>query len=264
MASPEKGNPAIKIFWTRLIQKIRFYIGRGKERALVLLLPLKLMKAAYIRCPRVLQVGSIYLLALLLAGGLYLWRSAGLRTINPYADKIKFVELEDDALPGLKDHNPDLKAPDQAAVAEPAVAGPETEPSGTLPQPLWPVQGKLLRKFDDNYLESLAPLDYVRRRKCKWIEIETAPGAEIGSIFTGTVEKIISTGYPGQALKIKHDNGLVAYYASLGEIRVAEGQRVECGEIIATVRQEEASPQAYLYLEIWQEGRRVDPLSALP
>ncbi len=264
MASPKKESLSIKIFWTKIIRKLRFYMGRGGRLATTLFFPLKLLKAGFKRWPRIIQIGSIYLFAVILAGAVYLWRSAQLRTINPYADKIKFIELEDENLRGLQEGDPELREPGEAVAVEPAITGPEVQPVEPLPQPVWPVQGKLIRKFDESYLESLAPLDYVRRRRCKWIEIETAPDAEICSIFNGSVEKIISTGYPGQALKIKHDNGLVAYYAALGEIRVVEGQRVHCGETIATVRQDDERSLAYLYLEIWQEGRRIDPLAILP
>lgn len=264
MASPKKESLSIKIFWTKIIQKYRYYIGKGRRLVPTLLILIKFLKAWFKRWPRIIQIGSIYLFALILASAVYLWRSAQLRTINPYADKMKFTELEDEGLAGLQDINPELKESGEVAAVEPAITGPEVQPAEPLPQPVWPVQGKLVRKFDDNYLESLAPLDYVRRRRCKWVEIEAAPGAEIGSIFTGSVEKIISTGYPGLALKIKHDNGLVAYYAALDEIRVAEGQRVYCGETIATIRQDDERSLAYLYLEIWQEGRRIDPLAILP
>ncbi len=264
MASPKKESRPIKIFWTKFTRKSYVLIKKIKGIVPVLLLPLKSLKDAYQQWPRLLQIGSIYLLALILAGAIYLWRSAQLRTINPYTDKIIFAEIEEGILPGMEGGNPVLKEPGDTAAVEPAITGPEVQPPEPLPQPVWPVQGKVLRKFDDSCLESLAPLDYVRRRKCKWIEIEAAPGAEIGSMLAGSVEKIIGAGYPGRALKIRHDNGLVAYYAAMDEIRVVEGQRVQCGENIGTVRQDDETALAYLYLEIWQEGRRIDPEAVLP
>ncbi len=258
---------SVKNFWTRFKQKGGFLLQKGKRYFSIVTLPFKLLKEKYQRWPRILQIGSLYLLVVILSGAVYLWRSAQLRTITPYIDdKFNFTELEDEELPENKDETVDQEPPGEPATEEPEADEPPPvkETEEPLPQTAWPLQGrKLLCGFGD-YLEEDHP--YYWGHISKWIEIESEPGEEVRSILNGTVEEIIERNYPGRALKIKHehDKDLVAYYAALDEISVVEGQTVKSGEFIATVRQGDEVNPAYLYLEMWQDGKRIDPLKVLP
>jgi len=177
------------------------------------------------------------------------------------------TDLEDGFLPekGAKGAVREQDDEDETATTGAGSGGekPQKDPAAPL-RVVWPAQGRVLREFGDPV--AAAHMDKKGRTysMCRWLEIETEPGAEIVAIMSGTVEKIISCGYPGKAVKIKHENGRVVYYAALDKIKVAAGETVGCGQAIATVRPGEKAGPAYLHLEIKEKGRSIDPRRVLP
>ncbi len=251
------------------MQKRRRNAGRANHYFSFLALPLNVLKVKYRRWPRVLQIVTIYLLVVVLSGAIYVWRSSQMRTINPY--KLKFTELEGD---NTSKNNEYL---DQENKGEPVIVEPDpnemegksAEPAPAVTDPragaIWPVQGKLLRKSGDPCLEVLASSNSTLRRICKWVEIEAEPGAEVCSISDGEILKINDTGKPyGKEMIIQHEGGFKVYYGALDQVYVTVKQRVTRGAVIATVKRNPGGEKSYLYLEILEDGRPVNPLDILP
>lgn len=272
MASQKK-DKASGMAGPKIMETGRLLIRKGERIFSILASPFRLLKKRYLRWPRVLQICSLYLFVLLLTGAIFIWRSAQLRTINPYIENLEMSDLGDSDL--LKDGKRSAWGRDhreqQEGESETAAAGagpgeilPREEPPARSPSVVWPVQGRVLREFGDPVAAVHADNKGQTFTRCRWLEIETKPGAEVVSIMSGTVERIISAGYPGEALKINHENGRVAYYAALDKIMVTVGERISFGQAIATVRAGEKAGPTYLYLEIKEEGRPVDPREILP
>lgn len=267
MASQRKANKWSKVLRAKCAGTARLLLYKGKRFFSILALPFRSLQKKYLRWPRVLQVCSLYLLVLMLTGAVFLWRSAQLKTINPYIENLKMTDLEDGFLPekGAKGAVREQDGEDETATTGAGSGGekPRKDPAAPL-RVVWPAQGRVLREFGDPV--AAAHMDKKGRTysMCRWLEIETEPGAEIVAIMSGTVEKIISSGYPGKAVKIKHENGRVVYYAALDKIKVAAGETVGCGQAIATVRPGEKAGPAYLHLEIREKGRSIDPRRVLP
>lgn len=264
MASKKIEKSSIKKFWAMVAQKGDLLLQKVKSFVSILALPLRYIKATYQRWPRVWQVCSLYLIVLIFAGAIFLWRSTQLRTINPYIEKINFTELEDENVPDKDD-----KIVEHGESSEPAAAGGT---AGAIPgdevtapasaQAVWPVKGReLIRKYGQPYEE--------RSWKCRiWktsesIEIKADSEEEVCAILGGTVKNIIEKGFPGKAVKIEHAGDIIVYYAALDKICVEEGQQVAAGDVIGTVVRGEKERPAYLYLEMKLEGRHIDPLEIL-
>jgi len=218
--------------------------------------------------PRLWRMGLLYLLVVLLTGSIYLWRTAQLRTINPYSEKINFGELKDEELPDKSSINVEQNRSEEPASAEPA--DPEEHAlANKAPEPPlgWPVEGRIvIFGYGNSTREVLARLDEaVKWSYSKGLGIKAASGEEVRSITGGKVKKINKRGKPyGKEVIIEHNNNLTVYYGALEQVHVEEGAQVAGGDPIATVKQNPEGKETYLYLEIEKNGRPVDPLDILP
>lgn len=216
--------------------------------------------------PRFWRIGFLYLLVVLLTGSIYLWRTAQLRTINPYIEKINFGELEDEDLP--KKRNRDVE---QNGISEPASTAP-ADPGETVtndiapPPPAWPVKNQgFVYRYREPCVQASARAEGFFYGWSNGIAIQASPGDKVCSISGGTVLRIMDRSYPyGEAVKIEHGTGLIVYYGALEQLLVKEGQKVVRGDPIATVKLNPEGEETYLYLEIEENGRPVDPLDVLP
>lgn len=85
-------------------------------------------------------------------------------------------------------------------------------------------------------------------------------GTDIYSVADGTVVSINSSGSGyGLHFVIDHGNGLKTLYAHCSVINVKVGQKVSKGEKIAEVGRTGYSTGNHLHLEVWENGRVVDP-----
>lgn len=272
MAPRKKGKVPAKKYWKRIREKGLFLFRKGKRFFSILALPLQSIKERYRRWPRFLQVCSLYLLVLLFAGAIFVWRSAQLRTINPYIENIKFSEPEDDypleesgkkqGPRGDKNSEGDETEETATAGAVSGISTPEEEPGSDA---VWPVQGKVLFPFrsfrEDTHIDGKGRTYHSRKR----IEIEARPGDEVRSILSGRVSRIINTDKPsyGKEIIIEHEGGYKVYYGALEESRVKEGEQVSRRQVIATVKKNPEG-KTYLYLRVEKNGKTVDPESILP
>lgn len=93
------------------------------------------------------------------------------------------------------------------------------------------------------------------------IDIALPTGTEILAGFDGTVTHVgyDADGY-GNFVVIDDGAGIQALYAHCHTILVSQGQRVEYGQVIATVGNTGASTGAHLHMEVFRNGRRLNPL----
>jgi len=137
----------------------------------------------------------------------------------------------------------------------PAPAPPKSSPSTTLAKGklIWPVRGKLVKKFES------------RTGGSKGLEIAVAADTSIASAAAGKV--IYSgdgiTGY-GNLIIIRHDDALFTVYGYNRKNLVAVGAFVSKGEKIALAGAPPSGGIPRVYFEIRQGKKPVDPLFYLP
>ncbi len=121
-----------------------------------------------------------------------------------------------------------------------------------------PVEGKIIGRFGVYKIPHLQ-MDAQRNG----IEIEAGRGFPVKAVFNGKV--IFSDwfrGY-GNLIIIEHGDGFFTVYAHALELFKQKEERVETGEVIATVGVPGSRERANLYFEIRQHEKPVDPLTWL-
>ncbi|MFI6871608.1 M23 family metallopeptidase [Nocardia sp. NPDC050406] len=96
------------------------------------------------------------------------------------------------------------------------------------------------------------------------VDIADALGTPIHSAMGGTVlESGPASGF-GMWVRVLQDDGTTAVYGHINESFVHEGQRVNAGDVIATVGNRGQSTGPHLHLEIWDaNGGKIDPVAWL-
>ncbi|KAA0024309.1 M23 family metallopeptidase [Antrihabitans cavernicola] len=85
-------------------------------------------------------------------------------------------------------------------------------------------------------------------------------GAPIHSVSNGTVIEAGPASGFGLWVRVKQDDGTTAVYGHVNDMLVRAGQRVNAGDVIATVGNRGNSTGPHLHLEIWQpNGQKSDP-----
>lgn len=86
-------------------------------------------------------------------------------------------------------------------------------------------------------------------------------GAPIHSVMGGTVIEAGAAQGFGLWVRVQQDDGTIAVYGHVNEMLVSAGQRVNTGDVIATVGNRGNSTGPHLHLEIWDAaGGKMDPL----
>ncbi|MGW6334658.1 M23 family metallopeptidase [Nocardia rhamnosiphila] len=94
------------------------------------------------------------------------------------------------------------------------------------------------------------------------IDFADTLGAPIKSVASGTVVEAGPASGFGMWVRVLHDDGTTGVYGHVNDIYVSEGQRVNAGEVIATVGNRGQSTGPHLHLEIWdQGGNKIDPMT---
>jgi septal ring factor EnvC (AmiA/AmiB activator) len=129
----------------------------------------------------------------------------------------------------------------------PQLKGDFNSLKGNLP---WPVSGKLAIKFGSARAES------------NWdgVLIDAREGTEIHAVTTGKVVYAEWLRGYGLLMIIDHGKGYMTLYAFNQSLYKQVGERVEAGEIIASVGQSGGRSQSGLYFGIRKKGKPVDPL----
>jgi septal ring factor EnvC (AmiA/AmiB activator) len=89
------------------------------------------------------------------------------------------------------------------------------------------------------------------------VDIETAKGANVRSVFKGTVKSIFSIPGMGKIVLINHGKYYTAY-AKLATVNVKEGQEVDTREVIGTVLTNDED-ETEVHFEIWKVQQKQNP-----
>ncbi|MET9488538.1 M23 family metallopeptidase [Nocardia sp. NPDC006630] len=93
------------------------------------------------------------------------------------------------------------------------------------------------------------------------IDFADAIGTPIHSVMGGTVLDAGPAQGFGLWVRVKQDDGTTAVYGHVNDMYVTRGQRVNTGDVIATVGNRGDSTGPHLHLEIWDAaGTKEDPL----
>lgn len=155
---------------------------------------------------------------------------------------------------------PPLREPDAPVVRAPARSRPtETCPGGAEDLAIssaglsWPVDGVVLARFGD-----------VDGAPHPGLDIGAPMGAPVFASRAGDVTFADEQPGFGQVLILRHGPGAFTLYARVQEPCVGAGDPVRRGEVIAHVGDAGGTGVPYLYFEVREDGRPVDPQSRLP
>lgn len=99
----------------------------------------------------------------------------------------------------------------------------------------------------------------------KAVDILAPVGTEIRPILKGkVVEASLGRIGWGNTVVVEHEMGLKSRYAHMKEVKVIEGERVEKDYVLGTVGMTGWTTGPHLHLEIYQNGRAIDPKEILP
>ena len=118
----------------------------------------------------------------------------------------------------------------------------------------WPVEGKVIERFGRQRNPKFATVTV-----SNGIKIEAAPGTEVRTVFEGTV--LFSQWFKGYGnlVIVDHGNRIFSLYGNAQSPRVTVGDRVSPRQIVANVGHSEDGSSGYLYFEIRQDNKPVDP-----
>lgn len=91
------------------------------------------------------------------------------------------------------------------------------------------------------------------------LDIATSSGTPIKACSSGTIIFAEYKGSYGNLVKIDHGNGVETWYGHCSKIYAIEGQKINAGDIIATVGSTGNSTGPHLHLEIRINGESVNP-----
>jgi murein DD-endopeptidase MepM/ murein hydrolase activator NlpD len=92
------------------------------------------------------------------------------------------------------------------------------------------------------------------------IDFAGRKGAEIVAVGAGVVTWSGNRHGYGQLVEVNHGNGLVTRYAHNEENKVAVGDQVDKGEVIALMGASGRATGPNLHFEVLRDGRKVNPL----
>ncbi len=125
--------------------------------------------------------------------------------------------------------------------------------AGTAPSSLiWPARGYVSSEFGPRW-----------GRNHNGIDIAASTGTAVRAAARGVVSHAAPMGSFGNLIIIDHGGGVVTLYAHLHSISVRQGQRVNVGELVATVGSTGRSTGPHLHFEVRRSGKAVDPRTLL-
>jgi len=118
----------------------------------------------------------------------------------------------------------------------------------------WPVQGKIIEHFGKQRNAKFSTVTF-----SNGLKIAAAPGAEVRSVFAGTV--LFSQWFKGYGnlVILDHGNRVFSLYGNLKSPAVAVGDHINAGQALAGVGESEDAHSGYLYFEIRQDNKPEDP-----
>jgi murein hydrolase activator len=118
----------------------------------------------------------------------------------------------------------------------------------------WPVQGKIIEHFGKQRNAKFSTVTF-----SNGLKIAAAPGAEVRSVFAGTV--LFSQWFKGYGnlVILDHGNRVFSLYGNLKSPAAAVGDRIGAGQALAGVGESEDAHSGYLYFEIRHDNKPEDP-----
>ena len=99
----------------------------------------------------------------------------------------------------------------------------------------------------------------------KGVDFDGVTGDRVMPIMTGVV---VSAGYSrvgyGNTILVDHDNGFTSLYAHLSLISVSQGQKVAPVTKLGEVGSSGRAIGDHLHLEVYQNGKSINPMTVLP
>lgn len=126
---------------------------------------------------------------------------------------------------------------------------------GKLP---WPVRGKIVTKYGKYRDPKLKT--YVKNTG---IEIKSALGTPVKSVFSGVVRMITYMPVYGNTIIVDHGKGYYTLYSHLDEIYVHKNDALRTGQIIATVGDSGSLKGSKLNFEIYGNQKTFNPVNWL-
>ncbi|WP_040739078.1 M23 family metallopeptidase [Nocardia tenerifensis] len=152
---------------------------------------------------------------------------------------------------GLQNLPPEIAGP--LAQAEQILKGVQQQVAPAPSGAVRPVGGEISSGFGSRWGEMHYGLDFADQI-----------GAPIHSVSSGTVIEAGPASGFGLWVRVQQDDGTTAVYGHVNEMFAHVGQRVNAGDVIATVGNRGNSTGPHLHLEIWdQGGNKIDPLPYL-
>lgn len=147
---------------------------------------------------------------------------------------------------------PEVQVPEVQVPELPQVGAPATPVFQQAPAVL-PVAGVISSGFGSRWGEFHYGVD-----------IADPLGTPIHSALGGTVIEAGPASGFGQWIRVQQDDGTIAVYGHVNDMYVQAGERVNAGDVIASVGSRGNSTGPHLHLEIWDEsGTKIDPVSWL-
>lgn len=136
-------------------------------------------------------------------------------------------------------------------------AYPSTEPTGSF---MWPIADRII---------VTSPYDVIRdtledKSPHLGIDIAGSIGQHIYAADGGTVIHAGMLGTYGLLVKIRHEDGVVTYYAHTSKIDVKVGDKVYKGQKIAEIGMTGATTGPHVHFEVRINGKTADPIDYLP
>lgn len=95
------------------------------------------------------------------------------------------------------------------------------------------------------------------------VDIAAAKNSSVDATAAGRVALVGDFYYTGWTVLVDHGLGLYSAYFHMSELKVAEGQRVEPGQLVGLVGSTGRSTGPHLHWSMYLSGLRVDPESVL-
>ncbi|MTI93957.1 MAG: M23 family metallopeptidase [Firmicutes bacterium] len=144
---------------------------------------------------------------------------------------------------------PGAKIPDPVVTRSTASRSGMASYSG--PSLMWPVKGTITSVFGSRGGTHLG------------LDIAQSPGTPIRAAAAGTVEYSGWSGSYGRLVLVRHNEHVVTAYAHASQLKVAKGDWVDRGDVIATVGATGNATGPHLHFEVRIDGVKYDPLPLL-
>ena len=140
------------------------------------------------------------------------------------------------------------------------------------------------KRFEVDFMPSIQPVDNAELTKLvsgfgvrinpfhkgnylhEGIDFAAPRGSEVKATASGKVTLVkksdLQAGY-GNYVEIEHGNGYTTRYAHLEDISVKQGQRINKGEVIASVGMSGGATAPHLHYEVIYKGNKINPINYL-